>query len=129
MALLWYQTLAEQGCGWGKGTGWAPSKPQGVSVPASILDLQQNFSALLRRYSYQNWLLIELILILIEFTLPQKGELHFLGSCSPCASLAAAEHRLGQPGLEWLCSSSAAGYVAHRERENVQRTPLLGPNS
>lgn len=39
---------------WGKGTGWAPRKPQGISVPASILDLHQNISALLKRYSYQN---------------------------------------------------------------------------
>lgn len=53
----------------GEGTGWAPRKPQGRSVPASVLDLWQNISALLKRYSYQNWLLFELVLISIEFTL------------------------------------------------------------
>lgn len=89
-------------------------------MPASILDLWQDISVLLKRCAYQNWLLMELTLI--EFALSQKGELHFLGSCSPCASLAAAEHRLGQPGLKWLCSYSAAGYVAGGERGSVQGT-------
>lgn len=94
-------------------------------MPASALDLWQNVSALLKRYSYQNWLLIELILILTELTLTQKGELCFLGSCSPCASLAAAEHRLGQPGLEWLCGFVPTQLLEmwHVGREGVLKGP------
>lgn len=105
---------------------WAVTKPQGRSLPTSVWDFWQDVCALLKTYSYQNLIPIESILNFnwIECTLTQKGELLFLVNCSPCASQAAAEHGLWQPGF-WV-ALFLSNYKLCSRKGSVQGTRLLG---